>query len=220
MTPAKRARRKGWGTPFLAGFAVLMAAARTWSGPAVSPIVVDPSRSKLWIEGDSTLHRFSARALSFAARFSSKDAAAKSLADLILNGKAGGLELSVPVAKLSSGEKGLDKNMRAALKEKEAPAIVFRMSRYTTGDVVRGPGPSHPGQFPIRAHGTLSIAGKEREVDVDATCTAGLDGARLSGSYRLLMSDYGVTPPTFMLGALKVKDPIVVRYDFILKPGG
>jgi hypothetical protein len=32
------------------------------------------------------------------------------------------------------------------------------------------------------------------------------------------MSEFGVKPPTLMLGAIKVKDKIVVGYDIVIRP--
>ncbi len=191
--------------------------AATGTALAAPALVLDTSRSKLWIEGDSTLHRFSAQARHFDATFASKAVAAATPADLILKGNVRGLDLDVPVAALSSGESDLDKNMRAALKEKEAPLIAFKMSRY---QVSGNPDVSGQASYTLHAHGTLSIAGQEHEVDLEADCIVNGGSARLTGNYPLLMSDYGVKPPTFMFGALKVKDRVVVRYDLVLKPGG
>jgi hypothetical protein len=197
---------------------LLALGAVTKTALAAPPLALDSSRSKLWIEGDSTLHRFSAKAHHFEAAFASKDVADATLADLILKGYVSGLDLTVPVAALSSGESGLDKNMRTALKGKEAPMIIFKMRSYqVSGDPKASGGQT---SYAIHAHGMLSIAGREHGVDLEAVCVVNGGLARLTGNYPLLMSDYGIKPPTFMLGALKVKDRVVVRYDLVLKSGG
>jgi polyisoprenoid-binding protein YceI len=39
----------------------------------------------------------------------------------------------------------------------------------------------------------------------------------IKGSKKILMSTYGVKPPSFMLGAMKVGDEVTLTYDVILK---
>jgi hypothetical protein len=39
---------------------------------------------------------------------------------------------------------------------------------------------------------------------------------RVKGSKQLRMTEYGVKPPSLMLGAMKVGDQVTVGYDIIL----
>jgi hypothetical protein len=32
------------------------------------------------------------------------------------------------------------------------------------------------------------------------------------------MSDYGIAPPTMMMGTIKTRDPVTIRFDLFLKP--
>ena len=53
---------------------------------------------------------------------------------------------------------------------------------------------------------------------IDATIASEADGAlRVKGSKEILMSDFGVRPPTLMMGTLKVRDRVVVNFDVVLK---
>jgi polyisoprenoid-binding protein YceI len=167
------------------------------SAAAAAPLELQPG-SRVWLEGDSTLHPFA-----------STSTALRVETDLgpwedILKGKTAKLEVTVPVESLKSGEKRLDKNLYAALKAAEFPEIRFRLEGYAMD-------PSGA----VTAQGRLSIAGKENPVELRAQASS-KDALAVSGSYELEMSDFGVKPPSLMLGAIKVKDRVVVRFELML----
>src|SRR5262245_44816873 len=70
--------------------------------------------SKLWLEGDSTLHRYSSKATKI--DFSSETLPAESLAEALKPGMVKSLKMTIPVQGLKSGESVLDRNLRKALK--------------------------------------------------------------------------------------------------------
>ncbi len=180
------------------------------------PLLVAPGAT-LELDGDSTLHRYSAKAQGVAVGIR-VDAARLALIPLPANVEAlvrgysiKSLELTVPVDKLSSGERGLDKNMRNALKSDRYRDIHFFADSYdllaasTAGTV-----------FVVMLHGRLDLAGVERPIDVRATGTRVGDGIRFKGTKELLMSDYQIKPPTMMLGTIKTADLITVKFDATL----
>ena len=66
------------------------------------------------------------------------------------------------------------------------------------------------------AVGVLRIAGVEREVIISVT-TEERDGALVvKGALALLMTDYGITPPTAMLGLLKTDPKVTVTFEAVL----
>jgi hypothetical protein len=40
---------------------------------------------------------------------------------------------------------------------------------------------------------------------------------RVKGSYDLRMTEYGLKPPSLMMGAMKVKELVKVNFDLLLK---
>jgi polyisoprenoid-binding protein YceI len=64
----------------------------------------------------------------------------------------------------------------------------------------------------------LTINGQEQEywLDVTGKKNASAD-FRFIGSKQLCMSDFGVTPPTAMMGAVKVQDEIRIYFDLAVK---
>jgi len=159
--------------------------------------------SRLWIEGDSTLHRWSSTstALGFQA-----DSPEGNIGTIVQDGLVAGVKVSIPVSSLQSGEKGLDKNMRKALKADANPDIVFSMIRYKV---------DLPGSK-LLASGTLTIAGEKKEISIEAPFRLQDGRLVIDGQYPLLMTDYGVKPPTLMLGAIKVDNRVAVKFHLEL----
>jgi polyisoprenoid-binding protein YceI len=68
-------------------------------------------------------------------------------------------------------------------------------------------------------NGLLTIAGKEKEIDISGTGTVDGNGTvRMKGSKQFKMSDFGVKPPSLMLGTMKVGDMVTVSFDLVLNP--
>ena len=181
-------------------------------------LVFAPGAS-LELDGDSTLHRYSAKALGMELEVGIEPAASAGGADrpsdveaLIRGHFIKTFVLIVPVDKLSSGEKSLDDNMRKALRGNRYKQIRFQMDSY---DVLAPP--AGGAAFTLTLHGRLSLAGVERKVDVDAVGVRVRDGIRFRGSKDLLMTDYQIKPPTLMLGAIKTANLVTLTLNATLQ---
>ncbi|HVZ87854.1 MAG TPA: YceI family protein [Polyangia bacterium] len=200
---------------------VLMTAVTSRGGQAEAgralSLVVAPGAS-LELDGDSSLHRYSAKAHGIEAGIGVDTdhvptaAQASDLEDLVRGHFIKTFHLFVPVDKLSSGDKGLDTNMRKALKGDRYKQIRFQMDSY---DVLGSPAGTMP--LTVTLHGRLSLAGVERKIDVTAAGVRVREGLAISGSKDLLMTDYQIKPPTMMLGAIKTKDLITVKFSATLE---
>lgn len=176
--------------------------------------------SSLWLEGTSNLHEFESSTSQVVVAFTrnpetgnATDAA--SLEAMIRGSALRGLDLNVPVTTLHSKKSGLDKNLYKALHADDYPQIRFHLARYTVTPRATG-----GDTLNIHAEGTLSIAGKDQPAALDARVYRGDRGVWLEGSEALLMSSFGIKPPTMMLGTLRVNDRITVRYRLLLAPTG
>lgn len=178
-----------------------------------TPDIVFQSESKLWLEGDSTLHPYSSktRKLKIEARFAPGGGGDKTgpeaVKELIKAGKLVDLSVSIPVESLKSGESLLDSNMYKALNSDKYPNIKFDMSSYK----VKGT----DSDLTIVATGKLTIAGKSKDVELTADGSISGDTIRVKGKEVLNMSEYGVKPPELMFGTIKVKDKVTVHYDLV-----
>jgi hypothetical protein len=174
--------------------------------------------ASLELDGDSSLHRYSAKAHGIQAAVVLDPARVVTPAQrldleaLIRGHFIKTFQLSMPVVELTSGDHGLDDNMHKALKGGEFKQIRFQMDSYE----VLPPPPGGPA-FTVTIHGRLSLAGVERKIDVSATGVRIRGAIRINGSKDLLMTDYQIKPPTMMLGAIKTKNLITVKFNATLQ---
>lgn len=116
------------------------------------------------------------------------------------------LNLSLIVKNLKGKEDLLNSRAYKAMKEDAHKNISFKM---TSGSV---------SQNVIKVNGNLTIAGVTKPVALQAKATVNADGTiTCVGSRKLKMSEHGIAPPSFMLGALKVVDDITIDFNLRLK---
>ena len=162
--------------------------------------------SRLWLEGDSTLHPFSSTATRLTASFVTAPGLPVSAAveEAIRGGKIRGLVVVVPVKGLKSGESGLDKNLWKALRADAFPDIAFTMGGYRLE--------VDSATAVIVAWGELTVAGARRPETLRGSLGWRDGGAVIDGAQPLLMTDFGIRPPTFLFDALKTSDRVTVRF--------
>ncbi|MBI4348630.1 MAG: YceI family protein [Elusimicrobia bacterium] len=173
--------------------ALLALLAAPWA--AAANYELEP-QSRLRLEGDSTLHAYASEATRLEAA-------------LEWTGDRAQLTLRVPVEALRSAHKGLDKNLRKALSADKHPDIEFRLSRYSIEEST--------GPRTVVGTGALTVAGVTRERTVRAALRETATGLTLEGEHALKMTDFGVKPPTALLGTVRAKDEIVVKFTLDLR---
>jgi hypothetical protein len=182
-------------------------------GEATPRITLAPS-SQLMLRGKSTLHDYAIAAtrIQLAVELAeSLPAGASALGRLAQPGAVKSIVLTVPVEAMKSEKNGLDKNMHKALKAAENPNIVFRL---TSPPAASADGTTY------RVAGELELAGRSQAIEVDVRASETPDGIVLEGSKALLMSDFGIKPPSMFLGTLKTADRVVVEWRLVLTNDG
>jgi polyisoprenoid-binding protein YceI len=160
--------------------------------------------SRVWVEGTSTVRGYRCESTRVAGTASMESAAADVAA---VTATVRGGEVSVPVASLDCRNGTMNGHLQRALKAAEAPTLRFRMTAAEAG-----------ANGAVTLVGELGIAGQERPVRVPATVTQAEGGQlRVAGRLPLRMTDYGVKPPTLMLGTMRVHDPVTVHFDVLLR---
>ena len=168
--------------------------------------------SEISFTGTSTLHGFTCKTTQFDAQLSVDPEYASNLSDLAR--PIGAVSVTIPVRSLNCGNKGLESNMLKALKADQNATITFRLDTYEIDAASRT-----DNAFTAQAAGSLKIAGTERPIQLRVRGERHPDGAvRARGERDLLMSDFGIRPPTMMLGAVKTGDRVVVRFDLQARP--
>jgi len=166
-------------------------------------------QSKLWIKGNSTMRAFECKATVVDATV---DAEGPAAAAAVLGGKKAvrTVQVTVPVSKLDCGNGTMNDHMLKALKAKEHQTIEFRLASYEmspAGDAMQG-----------QLTGTLSIGGVQKTVTISAKGTEGANGTlHVIGSHDVSMKEFGLKPPSLMMGTMKVDERVKVSFDLFLK---
>jgi polyisoprenoid-binding protein YceI len=193
---------------YLTSLALTALFAIAGSASAQSVRLAVAPESKLWIEGGSNLHGWSCKASSIDAMIDVDEASLKSMSPTLLKQ----VQVKVPVRNLKCGHGGMDGNLYKALKADDVPDISYILGTF---DVVPGTSDS----FTVKSVGTLKIAGTEKTVNMDVTASKLPDGSiRAEGELPLLMTDFGVKPPTAMFGTLRTDNKITVKFSLLVGP--
>lgn len=160
--------------------------------------------SRIWIEGSSNVRDWSCKASHLEAEVE----AAPGFPDAIHFARLlRRVQVRVPVAALECGQHQMDKDLRKALKaddSTQAPYVTAKLEAVSDVDDTRSV---------VHTAGTLTLAGRENTVrmDVNATRLPG-GGVEARGEVAILMTDYGIKPPTALFGILRASDRVIVKF--------
>jgi polyisoprenoid-binding protein YceI len=169
------------------------------------------SESRVWIEGSSNIHSWSCSATTVDATIA-VEVAFRDDPDFPRYLKA--VHVKVPVTALSCGHDQMDKSMRRALKADDTTRSPYISANF---EAVRDAGDTNA--LTVSTVGTLEVAGRENAVKMDVGTTRLADGTiEARGEVPILMSDYGIKPPTALFGALRASNRVVVKFALKLGP--
>jgi len=173
-----------------------------------TPLDLQPE-SQLWVAGTSTVRSFRCQAGAFDAKVGSS--AAEAVAAVLAGEKAvSTVEVTVAVDRLDCRNSTMNEHMRKALKASQNPTVVSRVDTYELARASDG--------VTVTLNGTLTLGGVEKPITVNAQAKPGENGTLLvSGTRELRMTEFGLKPPTLMLGTMKVDDRVKVGFDVVLK---
>ena len=113
-------------------------------------------------------------------------------------------DVIVPVTALTSERDNFTADMHRALGADRHPDIVFRLTRFEKQP--RG----------VKAFGVLRVAGVEQDVTLPVVTTMRDGKLLVFGSLDLLMTDFGIAPPTAMMGLLQTHPKVTVTFPAVL----
>jgi polyisoprenoid-binding protein YceI len=187
------------------GFGATAAAAQ---GPSAIRLRLEPG-SEITIQGTSTLHEFHCKTDKIVAYVDVDPSYTKDLTKVarpLLS-----VRVNVVAKTLTCGNGTMDNNMYKTLKADEFQMIKYTMSGYDLLDATSS-------SFSANTKGTLQIAGQEKAVDIKINASRLAEGkATAEGEQTIKLTDFGIDPPSFMFGRLKVGNEIKVKFD--LKAG-
>jgi polyisoprenoid-binding protein YceI len=167
---------------------------------------VTVSSAILSISGTSTMHPYtvSTKAL----KVSAANGSAADIQGLLQPDALQGFELQIPVNTFTSDKDGLTKQMFKAMKADKHPTITFRLGSYTVEATAGG--------ATVKPKGTLTVAGIERPIDVVLEVTEQAGRLHVRGTRDLLMTEFGIKPPTMFMGMLKTDDKVTITFELQL----
>lgn len=155
------------------------------------------SDTQLFIDGTSSLHDWTCDVERSTGGFST---IVSDTAPFVIESGS----VSVNVDDIECGKGTMNKKLRNALTINDAEAIEFSL---TTADVS-----GSANALTLTLNGELTIAGTTRPVELMATGSSSNGTVLMEGSYSLLQTDFGVDPPTALLGRLKTGDEVTIRF--------
>ena len=121
------------------------------------------------------------------------------------------VEIVIPVADIDSDSRRMNNNMYGYLKKDDYPEITYRLIEIQDLAVVDNPG------IVLTVRGVISAAGAEKEIVHDVRITRNDSGTLIvSGSQDLAMTDFGIDPPTAMLGSVRSRDEMTIEFELHL----
>ncbi len=190
----------------------LLAATATAGAQSASAVRLrlDPA-SELSVEGTSSMHDWHCKTNKINAYVDVDPGYTKDLTRVARPIAA--VKVNIVVKTLSCGNSQMDRNMYGTLKADENQVIKYTLTGY---DILNGS--VSPTSFAASTNGTLSVAGETKPIEMKINAERLADGQAVAqGEQKLLLTDFGIKPPSFMFGALKVGNEIKVK--FTLKAG-
>jgi len=114
---------------------------------------------------------------------------------------------SVVAKSLKSGKSSMDERTYKSIKANDFPKISYKLT-YSEVTMVQA------NKYAIQTTGLLTIAGKTQTISMKVMALVNADQTiSCHGTEKLLLTDYGIAPPSFMLGAMKVGNDLVIKFD-------
>jgi hypothetical protein len=159
--------------------------------------------SHLWLEGDSNVRRWSCEAGELVPELSLERPAPTAPPSRVERAV-----VRVPVAGIECGIGRMNENLRTALRAGEHPEIRFEVTQaHFVSAGTRG-------RLQLSATGMLTVAGVTRNLALEVAGSDTGDGAlRIRGQVAIRMTEFGIAPPTAMLGLIRTKDDVTIRFD-------
>jgi polyisoprenoid-binding protein YceI len=187
------------------GFGATAAAAQ---GPSAVRLRLEPG-SEVTVEGTSTMHAYHCTTSKIMAYVDVDPGYTKDLTKIAK--PIVSVKVNIVVNTLKCGNGTMDKNLYSTLNADKNPLITYTLSGY---DILNGLSSS----FAANTKGSLKISGTEKLIDMKVNASRLAEGkVTAEGEQTLLMTDFGIKPPSFMLGTLKVGNEVKVKFN--LKAG-
>jgi polyisoprenoid-binding protein YceI len=117
------------------------------------------------------------------------------------------LKFTVVAKSLKSEKSSMDNRTYKSIKADQFPKITYQLT-FATVTMTQA------NKYSIQTTGILTIAGKTQTIAMKVTALLNADRSiSIHGTEKLMLTDYGIEPPSFMLGAMKVGNDLVIQFN-------
>jgi polyisoprenoid-binding protein YceI len=115
--------------------------------------------------------------------------------------------VEAPLATLATGSRWGDRALRAALDLERHPTMQFALRGATVVSVSLG----GPDVTTLLLHGTLTVRGVARRMELPATVTRSAAITRVTSAFTIDLAEYGVVGLTRLFGLARVQPRVLIR---------
>ena len=120
--------------------------------------------------------------------------------------------VEAPVQSLKTGDRKRDKDLNKSMESSTFPNLRFDLNRIAAKE-------SAGDSVPVTLHGTLTIHGVTKRVELPGTIVFNGANARVHSDFPLNIKEYGIGGLSKMLGMLKMHENIEVHVDLVFGLG-
>ena len=180
---------------------VLAGAAMTIAAAPLGQLKLSPE-SKVWVSGKSTVKDFRCTSKTVDGSLSAPTNETSSIG---LGQLVNAAQVDLLVEHLDCNNGTMNEHMRKALNVKQFPRIAFKMSGY---EITAGV---------MTVKGALAMNGQEHPVVLTGTVVDQEGVVHTSATASINMTEWGIKPPSLMMGTMKVKPVVTIGYDIAVK---
>jgi len=119
--------------------------------------------------------------------------------------------LALDAKSLKSEHQTMDERTYKTMKADQYPKIVYKLASAAITELEKG-------KYTIKTTGKLTIAGVTQTINMVVNATVNADNTiTCTGAEPLKLTDYKIDPPSFMLGAMKVKNDLTIQFNLVYK---
>jgi polyisoprenoid-binding protein YceI len=121
------------------------------------------------------------------------------------------LSFSVAFKNLKSEHSSMDSRTYKTVNATSFPIVIYKLNTAAVSFVDKN-------KYLVKTEGWLAISGVSKPISMDVTAVVNSDNTiTCTGSQKIKLTDYGIKPPSFMLGAMKVYDDLTIQFTLIYK---
>jgi polyisoprenoid-binding protein YceI len=164
-------------------------------GLQAQTLKLNPKSFSMTIYGTTNVHNFESKVTQASGEIA------------FVNKKVQSMFVNIPVRAIKSNEKLMDTKTYETFKSDKNPMISFRLTEVSTMNISGN-------AVNAVVEGNMTMGGVTKKVSLKANGKNIKPGVyEFSGVIALKMSDFGMKPPTAMLGMMRVGDGITIKYN-------